>query len=260
MPTPFPGMDPYLERPGLWSEVHTGLIAALQRFLTPLLRPRYRVAVERRTYIALLPPELAGIPDMSVALSDTESTSPGRSVTALGTMPRIVQLPMPEEVVERYLAVKDVGTGEVVTVIELLSPTNKLTGEGRKQYEEKRLKVLASLTNLVEVDLLRAGQPMTIIGDGDTIQSDYRIIVSRAEYRPNADAYLFSVREPIPDFPLPLRPHEDEPLVLLNQVLHTLYDEAGYDMAVDYSEPPVPPLQDEDAEWARELIRHIQSE
>lgn len=260
MPTPFPGMDPYLERPGLWGEVHTGLISALQRFLTPLLRPHYRVAVERRTYLALLPPELAGIPDMSLALSDTGVTGPGVAVTAAGTMPRIVQLPVPEEVVERYLAVKDLGTGEVVTVVELLSPANKLTGEGRKQYEEKRLKVLASLTNLVEIDLLRAGQPMTIMGDGDIGQSHYRIIVSRAEYRPNADAYLFSVREPIPDFPLPLRPHEDEPLVLLNQVLHTLYDEAGYDLAVDYTQPPIPPLREEDAVWARELVRHFQSE
>ena len=81
MPTPFPGMDPYLERPGLWGEVHTGLISALQWFLTPLLQPRYRVAVERRTYLALLPPELAGIPDISLALSDTGVFYSTRSCT-----------------------------------------------------------------------------------------------------------------------------------------------------------------------------------
>ena len=70
MATPFPGMDPYLERRGLWEEIHTDLIARIRQFLIPLLRPRYRVAIEQRTYLSLLSPQekLTGKPDVMITL------------------------------------------------------------------------------------------------------------------------------------------------------------------------------------------------
>ena len=251
MPTPFPGMDPYLERRGLWEEVHTDLIAGIRRFLTPLLRPRYRVAIERRTYLALLPPseQRVGIPDVLVTSQDTVATT----VTTAPVVadPIVAELPMPEEVLERYLEIRDVTTQEVITVIEILSPTNKMTAEGRTQYERKRLKVLGNLTNLVEIDLLRAGEPFAM---KVSHQSDYRIVVSRSEHRPQADVYLFSVRDPIPDSPIPLRPGEDEPILPLNQILHDLYDQGGYDLAVDYQQLPEPSLPDKDIEWLAEVL------
>lgn len=259
MSTPFPGMDPYLERPGLWSEVHTGLISAIQRYLTPVLRPRYRIAVERHTYLAVLPPHLLGRPDMSlVQTSDFPRYRSSMVATATADVaisPQIVQLPMPEEIIERYLAILDVVTAKVITVIELLSPTNKLSRSAREQYERKRLDILSSRTNLMEIDLLRDGEPMEFLRPGRNEQSDYRIIVSRAEERPNADAYLFTVRDQIPDVPMPLRPKETEPLLPLNQILHMLYDEAGYDLAIDYSQAPEPPLSSEMATWAKILFR-----
>lgn len=250
MTTPFPGMDPWLERPGLWIEVHTGLISAIQRALTPLVRPRYRVAVERRVYLAVLPPQLLGVPDLS--LIDSGDPRPV-AVTAgrPAAVPLLVRLPQPEEVVERYLTIREVGTGEVVTVIELLSPTNKLPAVGREQYERKRLDILAGRANLVEIDLLRDGEPMPM---QTPVRSDYRIVVSRAEYRPNADAWLVSVREPLPAVPVPLRPEDPEPLLPLNDVLHSLYDEAGYDLAIDYTAEPEPPLSPADAAWAGALL------
>jgi len=252
-------MDPYLERPGLWTEVHTGLISAIQRYLTPVLRPRYRIAVERHTYLAVLPPHLLGRPDISlVQASDVPRFRSSMAATAMANAaisPQVVQLPMPEEVIERYLVILDVVTAEVITVMELLSPTNKLSKSAREQYERKRLDILSSRTNLVEIDLLGDGEPIEFLGPGRGEQSDYRIIVSRAEERPNADAYLFTVRDRIPDVPMPLRPKETEPLLPLNQVLHTLYDEAGYDLAVDYSQAPEPPLSSEADTWAKTLFR-----
>lgn len=254
MPTPFPGMDPYLERRGLWEEVHNDLITNIRRFLIPLLRPRYRVAIERRTYLALLPPEeqRTGKPDVLVMASRT-GASPAAPVTATPVVvePLVGELPLPEEVLERYLEVRDVATQEVITVIEGLSPTNKMTSEGRSQYEQKRLKVLSSLTNLVEIDLIRAGEPfaMTVERPGD-----YRIVVSRSQYRPQAYIYPFDIRDPIPDFPIPLRPGEVEPVLPLNQILHTLYDEGAYDLAIDYSQPADPPLPAAEAEWAKQLV------
>ena len=254
MPTPFPGMDPYLERRGLWEEVHTGLIAAMQQLLNPLLRPRYRAAIERRVYLAERVPEaLVGKPDALIV--GTREASVAYEAPVLVDRPGIwpVELPMAEEITERYLELRDVEKGEVVTVIELLSHSNKASRQGREQYERKRLVILASMTNLVEIDLLRAGDPMPASGVAPLNRSGYRIIVSRWPQRPRADDYLFSVRDPLPDLPIPLRPGETEPVLLLNQALHDLYDRAGFDLAIDYSHPPAPPLKADDIEWAAAL-------
>lgn len=260
MPTPFPGMDPYLERRGLWEEVHTGLITAIQHFLTPLLRPKYRVAIEQRTYLTLLPPneQFSGKPDVLVTAPKAGSSSTA-TLTFVSTTgaPLIGELPMSEEIKERFLEVRDVATQEVITVIEILSPTNKLGKEGRTQYEEKRMKVLASRTSLIEIDLLRAGKPfsMKLPDQHEPTQSAYRIVVSRSWQRPRAAIYLFGIRETIPTFPIPLRRGEDEPLLPLNQILHELYDLGGYDLAIDYHQTPEPPLAEEDERWAaRELV------
>jgi hypothetical protein len=265
MPTPFPGMDPYLERPGLWEDVHTRLIVAIADMLGPQVRPRYRVSVEQRTYLTVLTPdevELVGRPDVLVVRTPApEPASAGPTpATYSGIQPQVAELPMPDEVVERYLEVRDVATGEAVTVIELLSPTNKLKTEGRDQYERKRLKVLSSATHLVEIDLLRSGQPFPFWIQGRQVQSDYRIVVSRAQHRSRADVYLFSVRDPIPDIPIPLRPGEAEPVLPLNQLLHTVYDRAGYDLIIDYLQPPAPPLAKEDMEWLKQLLQRRNSE
>jgi hypothetical protein len=107
-------------------------------------------------------------------------------------------------------------------------------------------------TNFVEVDLLRAGEPMPVVSK--PVQSDYRIGLSRGPLRPRAQLYVFGLREPIPAFPLPLLPGDAEPAVELNGILHDLYHRAGYDLRLDYSQPPVPPLKEEDAAWARTLI------
>lgn len=161
---------------------------------------------------------------------------------------------MPEKVVERYLEVRDMGSGDVVTVIELLSHSNKASREGRAQYERKRLAVLASLTHWIEIDLLRAGDPMPMRVTGNGSRTDYRILVSRSHLRPLADVYRFGVRDAIPDIPVPLRNGEPEPILPINQILHELYDRAGYDLAIDYSQPPVPPLAADDADWAVLLL------
>jgi hypothetical protein len=246
-------MDPYLERRGLWEEVHAGLIVEIQQYLAPLVRPNYRVAIERRTYLALVVPDtFVGKPDVLVVSAPSGITGPKATGMAVASQPIVGELPMPEEVIERYLEVRDAVTGDVLTVIEILSSSNKLAGEGRAQYERKRLKVLGSATNLIEIDLLRAGEPLPLHVEGE---SNYRIIISRAPHRPRADIYLFGIRDPIPDIPVPLRSGEDEPVLPLNKVLQELYDRVGYDLAIDYNQPPTPPLANEDALWAAQLLQ-----
>lgn len=257
MPTPFPGMDPYLERPGLWNQVHADLIVSIRWFLIPLLRPRYHVAIEQMTYLSLLPSaeRIVGIPDALVVSSKERELITATTAVAAGSGNLVVaELPLPEEVKHRYLEVRDVTTSEVVTVIEILSPSNKIGREGREKYEQKRLKTLGSLTNLVEIDLLRAGQPLPMKAPA---QSDYRIVVSRSQQRPWADVYLFGVREVVPEVPVPLRPNETEPVLPLNRILHDLYEQSGYDLVIDYQQPPDPPLSNEDTEWARTLLSQV---
>ena len=261
MPTPFPGMDPYLEQPVLWPDMHNGLIAELRNTLAPQLRPRYYVALEERTYLA----EPAGLtfvsrPDVTVVGSPTPAasgSSPGEasSMAVAILEPVIVELPIPESVRETYLEVRLAQTHAVIAVLELLSPANKRPGEGRQQYERKRLQVLTTCTHWVEIDLLRGGEPMIVDTRGQNVTSHYRILISRAEHRPRAVLLPFNVRHLIPSFRLPLQPGDDEPLVDLNHLLHLLYDRAGYDLRIDYRAYADPPLEEADAMWADALLR-----
>jgi hypothetical protein len=251
MPPPFPGMDPYLEHPDLWPDVHNRLIAALGDELSPVVRPRYYVAIEERTYLEE-PAELilVGRPDVAVV-----SVSPGPAsppVVDGGQRVLDVELPMARPVRETYLEVRSVAGGEVVTVIEILSPANKRSGSGRRLYLDKRSLVLASATSLVEIDLLRGGERMPTLGP--SIESDYRIVVARGWRRPRAQVLAFGIRDPLPPVAVPLRRDEIEPEIALGRVLRALYDRASYDLRIDYARPPVPPLADRDVAWAARLL------
>jgi hypothetical protein len=253
MASPFPGMNPYLEHPEFWSEVHHRLIVAMADAIVESLPFDYHVAIEKRTYWAT--PEdavLVGIPDVTVF---SQQATNRQSATAVASPPEAitVNLPIPEEVKEGYLEIREVATGQVVTVIELLSPTNKRLGEGRKAYEKKRLQVLGSSTHLVEIDLLRKGQPLPILGEVPT--SDYRIIVSRRNKRPRAQLYAFSVRNAIPAFPIPLKSGEIEPVVELKPLLDGIYDRARFDSRLDYTQNLIPPLSEEDTAWVDAVLQ-----
>jgi hypothetical protein len=252
MPSPFPGMDPYLEHPALWPDVHDSLVAGIRDQLAPLVAPRYYVALERRTYL-LKADDLAFIGRPDVAVVDRGAGESRRAAPApTATLVVEVDVPMQDEVDEAYLEVHEVTTGRLVTVLELLSPVNKLVGRGRQTYEDKRGQVLGTRTNLVEVDLLRAGEPMPVVGA--PVRTDYRILVSRGARRPRAQLYAWNLRQPIPTFPLPLLPGDIEPVTDVGAVLAALYDRARFDLRLDYTKPPVPPLGDEDSSWARERI------
>ncbi len=254
MPSPFPGMDPYLERKGLWSEVHSGLILSVQRALTPHLRPKYRAAIERATFTVMLGEvEPVGAPDVVIyeTPSPRQATGGAMVMEAPTIEPQTAIVPMPIEFEQSYLEIREVATRRVVTVIEILSHANKQGRRGREQYRVKRNDILASRTNLIEVDLLRAGvRPPIKLNDDD----DYIMLVSRRRQRPNADAYLFSVRDRIPTIPVPLKRNEPELTLDLQPLLAELYDAGGYDLAIDYSQPPTPHLDEADAMWAQQLL------
>ena len=252
---PFPGMNPWLENPALWRDVHHTLISALRDALAPQLAPRYFVAVETQTYImhpSPLPPPWR-YPDVMVLERG------GPALTATMTPPVapfvVVELPFNEPIIEGYLEVRFVPTGEVVTVIELLSYANKLHSGSRKEYLEKRDSLLKSHIHFVEIDLLRSGEPMPFTEPAE--EREYRLFIRRREDARHARLYGFSLREPIPTFPLPLLPDDQEPLIDLNALLQSLYARARYDLVLDYAKPPDPPLREADAAWANALLQNI---
>ncbi|WP_342745945.1 DUF4058 family protein [Brunnivagina elsteri] len=254
--SPFPGMNPYLENPLFWSEIHNLLIAAIFRKLNPQLRPKYKVAIEKRVYQTTDEDSLlVGIAD--VAIQTVQKIQPQEPASIAVASPVVeavtVDLAMPETVKETYLEVRDVSTKEVVTVIEILSPKNKRPGEGRNTYMKKRLQILGSYTNLVEIDLLRDGKP--IQQQQNNIQTDYRILLSRASQRPKADLYPFNLPNPIPSFPLPLRENDTEPLLEIQTLISELYDEGNYDLVIDYSQQPVPIISRENAAWVDDILK-----
>ena len=150
MPSPFPGMNPYLEHPQLWSEVHNRLIVNLADILGPQLRPKYRVAVEKRTYIDRAESALIGLPDVTISSRKVTEKESSSTTLLQETKAITVRTPMPEEFRESYLEIREISTEAVVTAIEILLPKNKRPGVGRVTYERKRLEVLGSLTHLVE--------------------------------------------------------------------------------------------------------------
>jgi Protein of unknown function (DUF4058) len=246
MNNPFPGMNPYLEQPEFWSDFHTQLVTALARVLIPQVLPKYRVVTEKWIYqIADAATIGIGRPDVTVQQRRGEPSKRAIAIApaATSTQPIQVKLPLPEEVQQAYLEVRDVATQEVVTTIEVLSPANKRS-DGRRKYALKRQAVLGSLTHLVEIDLLRDGEPLPILPPSPV--SHYRILVSRSDTRPMADLYAFNLGDRIPDFPIPLRLEDTEPVINLQAIVNELYEQLGYAYFIDYTNPPPPPWLSEE--------------
>ena len=259
MTSPFPGMNPYLEQPEIWSQVHKWLTLLIAQTLNPQLRPQYRVAIEERVYEAKGEDSLlVGIPDDVVVQPSRTTPTPEQNsaniaVATPAVKPQKVTLPMTETVREWYLEVRQVETGDVITVIEIISSKNKRAGEGRIKYESKRQKLLDSRTHLIEIDLLRQGKALPM--NGQAITSHYRILVSRSSERPQADLYGFNLQQEIPVFPLPLKPEDTEPLINLQELLHRLYDQGSYDLAINYHTELKPSLSQADAAWVDQVLR-----
>jgi Protein of unknown function (DUF4058) len=247
MPSPLPGMNPFLESSELWSEFHSRMIVAIADALSETLSQDYRVAVEKRVYLSQGEETiLIGIPDVSI----TAAPQFAAGTVAVAAEPVVVEIPLGEEVAERYLEIREVATGRVVTVIELLSPKNKRSGEGRDAYLQKRQRIMISQTHLVEIDLLRGGMSLPMVGG---IKSDYRILISQSGRRPQADLYAFGLRQTIPSIVVPLV--EGSSILLDLQLLfHQIYDRARFKMAIDYLRILSPQLSDDDRSWVSTKI------
>lgn len=253
MPSPFPGMDPYIEGQR-WSDFHHRLVPEIAAALVPVVRPRYEVLVEEHVFVEPSP-EIrlrAIVPDVSVLRSPV-SDPPSRGCVATASRPVAGILPVPAEIRQPYLELRFRESGDLVTVIELLSPWSKRPGgAGRSDYLEKRVALLHSDVHLVEIDLLRAGERLPM---GAALPpADYYVIVSQAPRRPCVDIWPFTLREPMPSVLIPLRGDDPDAPLSLQPVFDAVFDRAGYDYSLRRDTEVVPPLTEEDADWARAVL------
>jgi len=253
MPSPFPGMDPYLEG-ALWTTVHFSLSAEIVRQLAPKLRPRYLVLPAER--FVMETPESVAVttthmyPDVGVAKTRSIARTAQGAIVAAAPLElaTIIPTPVPHVTIE----IRDTANRQLVTAIEVLSPTNK-RGDGREEYLAKRGRILLSTAHLLEIDLLRQGQRVPM--QHPLPSAAYFIFLSRAERRPLTEIWPISLTAPLPVVPVPLLPGDAEEALDLQQAFTTIYDLLGYDLALDYTQPPAIPLPPEDAAWAETLLR-----
>jgi hypothetical protein len=257
MSSPFPGMDPYLEDPAFWPDVHGTLVTSIRAAITKQLPPGYFAELDQHVWLEEEDPvrrQRRGRPDVYITSGGGRRTksSNGHSVIAAPTatvkLPTLEKIPGP-----RFIRIMSMRERRVVTAIELLSPSNKKVGADQTAYLVKRNDYLSTDTNLVEVDLLRAGTRLPI-GNDKLPDTDYYVYVTRGPEYTETDVWAFTVRDPFPVFPIPLAVRDHELSLDLKPCLDRTYDEANYGPQLDYSAPPVPPLRKPDAEWAAELL------
>ena len=260
MPSPFPGMDPYLENPGLWPDVHHRFISIASDLIADRVLPKYYVCIEERVYISDEndPGRSVIIPDVRIsAASEWEGRPfvPREDGEVEVAEPIVVTTLIEDEIHEARVEIVDRESREVVTVMEFLSPTNKVLGSsGRASFEDKRKEVMRTPSHYVEIDLLSGG--VGIRTREILPPCEYLVHISRKGKRPKATAWPIRLSQHLPVIPIPLRKEDPDTSLDLQALLTTAYGRAHYDLRLHYTCDPVPPLTPEWAQWADTLLKH----
>jgi hypothetical protein len=250
-------MDPYLE--SHWGDVHHSLITYARDQLQSVLPADLRARVEERVFVE----STAGItrslyPDLRIIERERGKRPPG-SPTSGPTLAEPLLLPLDEPATEGYIEILEAGSGKrVLTVVEVLSPSNKLPGEGQDKYLHKRRELKAGGVSLVEIDLLRTGKRLLPVPRERlpvSHRTPYQVWVSRG-WQPSVVAvYAVPLRARLPVIAIPLRPTDADVPLDLQALLEQCYRNGGYDDDLDYTLSPDPPLEPSDARWAAALLR-----
>ena len=273
MSSPFPGMDPWLESPYIWGDFHQAFAGVIRGQLNRRLTKPYYARLESRPEVGIVEgedgdrrrsgPDVAVVRHPNGATAGIGVATPTRPISA-GSLEIVVAS---EPVHHVYIEVRDPTKGhELVTLIEIVSPSNKRRGKDRRSYVRKQMEVLSSTANLIEIDFLRAGKRLfaspsieSALVQGSN-RCDYIILVNRAWTREDErmafQAFPVSMLEPLPCIPVPLRQGISEVPLDLQEAFSQTYEEGPYlQGAIDYDEPPDPPLPAELLDWAQESLR-----
>ena len=219
MPSPFPGMDPYLEDAALWPAFHHQLVWCLYQILLPGLVGRYRARVAQRRYAAEPNPESAQ-----------------------------------EERHEEFIEIQQRSDGKLVTLVDVVSPANKTTAPGRAAYLDRRREAMTAGANLVEIDLLLQGQPTLEYSREGLPDWDYAVTVTRTTQAERYEIYTATLQKRLPRFRLPLAADDRDTVCDLYTAFTRCYDQGGFASKIDYKRDPVVPLADEDRRWLDDVL------
>jgi hypothetical protein len=259
MPCPFPGMDPYLESPAFWSDFHARFLTYLSEAIADLLPPAYEARIDERVSLAGPPgggpkrvePDVSVIRDPARPPSEHEGRG-GGGVAVAPPEVTVEPVPVPLRVGrkrQRHIKILKRPDRTLVTVIELLSPSNK-AGDDRGAYLLNRQAILAQPVHLLELDLLLKGRRLPTAGPMP--EGNYFALLARADRRPICDVYAWRLHWPFPRVPVPLLAPDPDVSIDLQAIFNTTYQRGRYESALPYDRPPTVPLPEGYAPWADE--------
>jgi hypothetical protein len=222
MPSPFPGMDPYLEDEKVWPAFQHQLVLCLYQILLPGLVDRYRARIGQRRY-----------------------------VTEQALFTSVIR----EEHTEEFVEIRQRSDGRLVTLVDVVSPSNKTTDQGRQAYLAKRSEARAGGANLVEIDLVLQGQPTLDYSREGLPDWDYAVTVTRASHTEKHEIYSATLQKRLPRFRLPLASDDRDTVLDLYTSFTRCYDQGGFAAQIDYQRDPPVRLSDEDQQWLHETLR-----
>jgi hypothetical protein len=226
MPSPFPGMDPYLETPKLWPAFQHQLLACLYQILLPGLVDRYRARVGTRTYVSEMP-----------------------------LFTSIIR----EQFSEEFIEIRNRTDGKLVTLLEVVSPANKTTAAGRQAYLDARLQAVAQKAGIVEIDLVMQGKPTLNYSRDGLPEYDYAVTVTRSNAPDRYEIYTATLQKRLPKFKLPLAADDRDALLDLQAAFARAYDLGTFSTQINYKGPPPPdvPFSTEYKTWTDELLKQM---
>jgi hypothetical protein len=222
MPSPFPGMDPYLEDEKVWPLFQHHLISCLYQTLLPGLVDRYRARVGERHY-----------------------------ATEQALFTSVIR----EEHQEEHVEIRQRSDGRLVTLLDVVSPANKTTQAGRQAYLAKRQESQGAAANLVEIDLVLQGQPMLDYSRDGLPDWNYAVTVTRSTQPERHEIYTATLQKRLPRFRLPLAPDDRDTVLDLHAAFSRCYDQANLAAKVDYHRDPPTTLSDADREWLGQYLK-----
>ena len=254
MSSPFPGIDPYLASQGFWQDFHLRYMLGLCDAISDLLPEPYVARIDERMRVMEVPAQEVRQfrPDVAVVRRGGE---PASGIPAAGTLtlePELIPLRYLDEVREAFIEVVHLPDRRLVTVIEVLSPSNK-SGSGRSDYLAKRNALIHQDVHIVELDFLVAGQRLPM--KRALPHGDYFAFVARADRRPDCEVFAWSIRRVLPTIPIPLLAPDPDLLIDLGPIYASVYQRARYGRSIDYKASLTLPLTPEDLGWVEVTAR-----